>query len=82
MTTCRKCGLPIRFKWKDEKWHPTNPDGSDHWDDCKTVERQRSGLILADGSLDWERIEREHPTVTTHPPTGTVLYEGAEPPWD
>lgn len=35
MPACNKCGLLIIFKKVGKKWHPTNPDGSDHYDMCK-----------------------------------------------
>jgi hypothetical protein len=38
MTTCNKCGRPIAFKkLANGKLYPTNPDGSDHWDLCKST---------------------------------------------
>ena len=44
MAQCRKCGLAIRFEQRRFsgvlKWYPTNLDGSDHWDICKTMSRR------------------------------------------
>jgi len=37
---CKKCGLPIAFKKVGDKWHPTNVDGSDHWDLCNATRRE------------------------------------------
>jgi hypothetical protein len=40
MATCNKCGSPIKFKLLvTGKWCPTNPDGGEHWDDCKKAQR-------------------------------------------
>lgn len=39
-TLCNKCNLPITFKkLASGKLCPTNPDGSDHWDDCSKAKR-------------------------------------------
>ena len=54
---CKKCGLPIAFKKVGEKWHPTNVDGSEHWELCSATKRkgkpfnpatdmQSSGVII------------------------------------
>ena len=38
---CHKCGKPIAFKrLANGKWCPTNPDGSDHWDDCSKAQNK------------------------------------------
>lgn len=43
---CCACRNPIAFKLMDSgKWCPTNPDGSDHWDDCSMAKWQASGGI-------------------------------------
>ena len=35
---CEKCDLPLGFVQLDSgKWRPCNPDGSDHWDQCRNV---------------------------------------------
>lgn len=43
--SCRKCGKPLSFVRRDYngvmKWCPVNPDGSDHWDDCRQVRYDR-----------------------------------------
>jgi len=37
---CNKCGLPIAFKkLASGKYCPTNPDGSDHFDECREAQR-------------------------------------------
>jgi hypothetical protein len=42
MAECNKCGASIVFnKNKNDKWVPANPDGSDHWDDCKSKARKK-----------------------------------------
>lgn len=47
MTECRKCGLPLKFKkLRSGKWSPTNLDGSDHWDLCKSVIRKTEGVVI------------------------------------
>lgn len=88
MSSCRTCGLPLKFiqrlgRGGRLKWFPANPDGSDHWDTCKTVVRKRSGLIRHDGSLDWNQVEQAHPTIRTYPANPyTHQWIGVEPPWD
>lgn len=35
---CKKCGLPLAFyRLPNGKACPCNPDGTDHWDLCRTV---------------------------------------------
>jgi hypothetical protein len=48
MTECRKCGLPLKFKWlRQGKWSPINPDGTDHWDLCKSTTRRAEGIEIS-----------------------------------
>jgi len=61
---CNKCHLPIAFRQLPSgKWCPTNPDGSDHWDDCKRATageykgpltqyygRMVDGIMIEDGN--------------------------------
>lgn len=37
MSKCKDCGLPLAFQQVNGKLHPTNPDGSDHWDLCSAT---------------------------------------------
>lgn len=44
MSQCRKCGSELGWKRVKGKWHPTNPDGSEHWDLCKSIVRKSEGV--------------------------------------
>jgi len=40
--TCNKCDLPLAFyRLPNGKACPCNPDGTDHWDTCRTVRYKR-----------------------------------------
>jgi hypothetical protein len=76
---CRKCGHPIIFVKRvfngKEKFVPTNPDYSDHWDICKGVVR----------TLEWARREMAKPENRpgiTHHNSVTHVHCGELPPWD
>lgn len=73
---CRKCGLPIAFKkLPSGKFCPTNPDGSDHWDLCKGVDRTFEVAVA--------RAIREGAAKTYAPMQGQqYFYTGDIPPWD
>lgn len=75
MSDCKKCGGPIAFKRTERgKWMPTNPDGSDHWDDCAKAR-----------SLGTYGIRRSDPSSLpgiVMPGIATVFYSGKKPPWD
>lgn len=70
MSECRKCGLPIKFERREFggvlKWYPTNPDGSEHWDDCKKAQR---GECLTGRSVEDVRAYADSrcPTFWTFP---------------
>lgn len=36
---CKKCGLPLAFKWQYGKWWPIDLDGNDHWRLCKKTRK-------------------------------------------
>ena len=41
MAECKKCKGEIKWgKNQNDKWIPLNPDGSTHWEACKTVRRK------------------------------------------
>lgn len=47
MQNCRKCGSALKFKrLRSGKWSPINPDGSDHWDLCKSITRRAQGTEI------------------------------------
>lgn len=85
MNKCEKCQLPVKFVQKLYsgvlKWTPVNPDGSDHWDACKTVQRKAMGMIRPDGSVDMEKLNRMAPPRYTGQHVKWV-YCGSVPPWD
>lgn len=85
MSKCEKCGLPLKFIQKLYKgilkWTPVNPDGSDHWDTCKTVQRKAMGLIRSDGSVDMAKLEALSPPRRTGRRV-RFIYCGEVPPWD
>lgn len=71
---CQKCGEPISFKRLDNgKWCPTNPDGTDHFDQCKRVALRKAGKKMLVREL-------RHMTV----PLGRMpVVENTDvPPWD
>lgn len=75
--TCAKCGQPLSFVWRAGKygvmkWFPANPDGSDHWDLCKRIQRERIGM---------EAVMAKHPPARSRSRV-THVYCGAVPPWD
>lgn len=79
---CDKCGLPISFKrLPNGRWSPTNPDGTDHWDKCKEVQRKAWGLINPDGTVNWAKLHSMGRKATTGPTVGW-FYCGDVPPWD
>jgi hypothetical protein len=82
---CQACGLLLAFIRKPGKggvlkWFPVNPDGTDHWDVCAQVRRRGSGMIRADGSVDFTKTRLTHPPRTTAGPK--YVYRGDVPPWD
>lgn len=39
--------MPLKFKrTPGGKWSPINPDGSDHWDLCKSITRKNEGVVI------------------------------------
>jgi hypothetical protein len=75
--TCDKCGQPLSFvrrvgKYGVMKLWPVNPDGSEHWDLCKRIQREGIGM---------EAVMAKHPPACTHC-RYTHVYCGAVPPWD
>jgi hypothetical protein len=70
---CLKCGKPIAFKLLPTgKWCPTNPDGSDHWDDCRGIVR----------NPEWAaKAMKQHPPVKVRPRGLTHVWNGVLPPW-
>jgi hypothetical protein len=82
---CGKCGSPIAYYKITKgagkgKWCPCNPDGSDHWDDCRenlTVGRYGKTKIFNDNP---------DPRPTYHKNKSTrrkTLYSDPKiPPWD
>lgn len=72
MSSCRKCGGAL--KWKrlgNGKWSPMNPDGSDHWDLCKSVVRKNGGAVV-------EFHSRTRGDVSKY---GDYVWCGDMPPW-
>lgn len=46
---CGKCGGPMAYrKLPSGKWCPCNPDGSDHWDDCREAQTKGTYGIKRD----------------------------------
>ena len=41
MSTCKSCGLTIKWLKLSGKWFCHNPDGSDHWDLCSKMRFER-----------------------------------------
>ena len=54
------------------KWFPANPDGTEHWDLCKRIQRERIGM---------EAVMAKHPPARSRSRV-THVYCGAVPPWD
>ncbi len=81
---CEKCERPLAFRLLPSgKWCPCDPDGSDHWDGCKEVQRKEMGILNADGTVNWDALKRYDPPRTVKPKRGiTHFYCGAVPPWD
>lgn len=79
MSQCQKCGLPLKFEKREGKggvvkWFPVNPDGSEHWDLCKTTQRARDGVTTQDDL-------RNHPIAYTWPDSrGGVARSTWNPP--
>lgn len=44
---CGQCGLEIKWKRINGRWHCHNPDGTDHWDLCSQT---RFARIKSEGS--------------------------------
>lgn len=79
---CAACGCPIIFKpLPNGKWSPCNPDGSDHWDACKQMQRKSMGLLHDDGSVNWQRLAELCPA-TLSESHATHTWSGEVPPWD
>lgn len=77
---CQKCGAPIAFyKNENSKWVPCNPDGSDHWDDCRTNLNEGKYGYYKPAGPDY-RFNKK--TDTTKPNHKRPLYSGDAPPWD
>jgi hypothetical protein len=82
MHLCRKCGLPLSFKRIQKgKLCPTNPDGSDHWDLCRTTwlrnmrPEERAAYDLADAAM-------RAPRPTWGEGITHVYCDDRIPPWD
>lgn len=66
-TLCRNCGEPISFTLNhNDKWVPTNDDGSNHFSTCVAKKQERGprppdDVCLACGSLDVERLPGQGP---------------------
>lgn len=74
MSECRKCGNPIAFKrLASGKLCPTNPDGSDHWDLCKGIDRTFESAVSC-------AVREGFPH--THKQGQRSVYTGDIPPWD
>ncbi len=54
-SVCNKCRLPIGWRiLPSGKRCPSNPDGSDHWDDCKAeINKSHSGIRVMMTSSGW-----------------------------
>lgn len=48
MTTCKQCGLEVRWVKIEGKWSCHNADGSDHWDLCS---KTRFEKVRSEGKL-------------------------------
>jgi hypothetical protein len=69
MAICKKCGGPIGWKrLANGKWCPTEPNGGEHWDECRR--RLRAG-----------RPPDPKPALITRGHS-THFWIGMEPPWD
>ena len=80
---CEKCGRPLAFKQLESgKWCPCDPDGSDHWDGCKAIQRRRMGILNADGTVNWKKLHRKDPPLLTKGRDVRWVWAGAVPPWD
>jgi hypothetical protein len=81
---CDRCGRALAFKQLSSgKWAPCDPDGSDHYDACKQVQRKAMGLINADGTVNWERLEALKPAGRSRMSKQiTHVWSGEMPPWD
>lgn len=78
--TCKKCGGPLAF-YKNERdnWVPCNPDGSDHWDDCRSNLNEGKYGIYKEAGPDYLF---NPDTDITKPSHNRPLYTGDAPPWE
>jgi hypothetical protein len=71
---CGKCNLPLAFfKLPNGRWCPCNPDGSDHWDTCRTVRyaKAKKGVLVRKelpygGYIEQWEVPGEKPFVVKH----------------
>jgi hypothetical protein len=83
---CEKCSQPLRFIEREYKgvlkWVPVNPDGSDHWDLCKKIQRQSIGLIREDGTVNMEMLAAISPGKVGRTRITHVYCDESAAPWD
>lgn len=75
---CEKCGGPLGFyKLSNGKWCPCNPDGSDHWDDCREFQTKGTyGIKREFRVATWGAL-----TIPKGKPNANY-YNGDIPPWE
>jgi hypothetical protein len=72
MISCRKCGSELKFKrLKSGKLSPMNPDGSDHWDLCRSITRKAEGIVVEFHSRTRGNVFK----------FGDYVWAGDMPPW-
>lgn len=69
MSRCKKCGSGLKWKMlASGKWCPVNPDGTDHWDLCRSITRGAEGPTV----VFHMRTKGK----------GTHVWDSELPPWD
>ena len=80
-TECNKCGLDIAFKQiANGKWRPTNSDGSNHRNACRSMQFTR--LTPDERAALATRDAERHPPRMMLARDGSHFWSGAVPPWD
>lgn len=81
---CDACQRPLAFRLLPSgKWCPCDPDGSDHWDRCKQIQRKAMGLLNDDGTVNWGRLETLKPAGWSRRASDiTHVWSADLPPWD
>lgn len=80
---CEKCGRPLAFKQlANGKWCPCDPDGADHWDECKAIQRRAMGILNEDGSVNWAALRKYDPPRIIPSTDSAYFWCGPVAPWD